>query len=110
MPFIASGALKRVYDTYNKKYFDGLLPKEAIVGTNDLASSECGIAVRHEESGHEIFVIHIDPVKHNGSRDMRLTLLHEMIHLKLFPYQYHGKRFEEEKNRLTLRGATKGLW
>ena len=44
------------------------------------------------------------------SRVGRIYLLHEMVHLKLFPLEGHGERFEAEMLRLANEGAFKGLW
>jgi hypothetical protein len=40
----------------------------------------------------------------------RLTLLHEMVHLKLGVTAGHGPKFHTEMVRLSRAGAFKGLW
>jgi hypothetical protein len=56
------------------------------------------------------FVLRIDPRFAHDSRTVRITLLHEMAHIKLSPYRTHGPKFEAEMQRLAAAGAFKGLW
>lgn len=113
--FKPSSRLQTIYRTYNRKYFDGELP-DITVGFNDeLVGMYATLAVNvwtSEEDGleHTVLQIHIDPKRHAGSEQERMTLLHEMCHVKLLPWRHHGKKFEEEMMRLAMRGAFKGLW
>lgn len=110
--FIASARLKTIYNTYNRKYFDGQLPSETLVGWNDeLGPKTFGLNISvADEGNHLLFTISIDPRKHFSSEQYRLTLLHEMCHIKLYPYMKHGKKFNEEMLRLAVRGALNELW
>lgn len=54
--------------------------------------------------------IQLDPALREYGAIVRLTLLHEMAHLHLFPYRYHGKKFDAEMLRLAAHGAFSGLW
>lgn len=103
--------LERVYATYNRKFFDSALPLDTQIYWNDEVEDEFGSAYGYEEDNkHRFFNIYINPKLHVTDEQRRLTLLHEMIHVKLFPYAKHGRKFEEEKMRLVMRGALKDLW
>lgn len=102
--------LKRIYDTYNRKFFDNALPHDTRVGWNDeLEGYALTIGIDDEESKHRIFVVYINPNFHSGVEQYRLSLLHECIHIKLYPYMKHGRKFDEEILRLASRGALKGI-
>lgn len=105
------------YRKYNKLYFDNKLPTTILVGWNDeMKADTCaqhnGVGLELAEDGItlRITVIHLDPKKHVGSTDTRLSLLHEMCHVALFPYDKHGKKFKDEKRRLAMLGALDDLW
>jgi hypothetical protein len=107
--------LQAWYIKYNRAFFDGQLPSDVQVGYNELEGMYGTLAVNiwtSEEDGleHKVLQIHIDPSKHFGGSQVRLTLLHEMAHIKLLPFRQHGRRFEEEMKRLASRDAFKGLW
>jgi len=38
------------------------------------------------------------------------AVLHEQVHIKLYPYRKHGKRFNQEMLRLAGAGAFDDLW
>lgn len=112
--FKPSARLKKTYDTYNKKWFDGQLPSDVQVGFNELEDMYATLAVNiwtSEEDGleHTVLQIHIDPRKHFGGEQTKMTLLHEMAHVKVLPHRFHGKQWKEEITRLFLRGAFWGL-
>jgi hypothetical protein len=109
--------LERIYRTYNKKFFDGTLPADTRVWWVRIkeADEKCCVhgvtlGLEDNETKHLSFEIFINPDTHVDKSQLRMTLLHEMAHVKLYPYLGHGKRFEEEMTRLALRGAMKGLW
>jgi hypothetical protein len=107
--------LQRWYNRFNKLYFDGQLPLDVQVGFNELEGMYGTLAVNiwtSEEDGleHRVLQIHIDPDKHHGSEQLKLTLLHECCHVKLIPWRFHGRRFQEEMKRLAGRDAFKELW
>lgn len=109
--------LQKWYDKYNKLYFDGKLPK-AEVGLNDELEGtkpnlECyGITVSFTDDDTKTTVvqIHINPELHVTFDQARLTLLHEMVHIFLFPYDKHGKKFHDAMKTLAIKGAMDALW
>lgn len=84
---------------------------EMISGDGAVAES-LTVGFTREEDGVDFKtgVIQLDPKQHIGSKDGRLSLLHEMIHVALAPYNKHGKRFTNEKRRLEILGALTELW
>ena len=92
--------LKRTYAAYNTRWFEGKLPSDADVlfapTNNCMGIAECG------EDG---FMITIDPKYAIEGRTWRLTVLHEMVHLKLYPARGHGKEFQRQMFRLAILGA-----
>lgn len=105
--------LKTRYDRYNKAYFDGTLPGDTRITFNEeLSHPHYGmtICVEDDDTKHLFFDIHINPCMHGGGEQISLTLLHEMAHIKLYPYSKHGKKFDEEMKRLAMRDAFRGIW
>jgi hypothetical protein len=107
--------LQKWYQRYNRAFFDGQLPSDVQIGWNELDEMYGTLAASiwtSEEDGleHKVLQIHIDPKKHYGPCQWKLTLLHECVHLKLLPWQKHGKRFESEMQLLAIKGAFAGLW
>ena len=109
--FKPSKRLMRKYEEFNKLYFDNQLPHDINVGWNELEKNMYAtLAVNiwtTEADGleHRVLEIHLDPRRHYGPEQYLATLLHEMIHLKLLPYRFHGKRFKNERRLLMLKGA-----
>lgn len=101
--------LKRLYLKYNRLYWDNLLPADAVVGWDDGTENCAEVNVLQHEGGAKVMVIHVNPKEVHSSRDKHLHLLHEMVHLKLYPYLLHGTRFNEEVRRIASRGALDGL-
>ena len=60
------------------------------------------------ESG--TYVVRIDPSIKFTRAFSKLVLLHEMAHIKVWPYEWHGIQFNEEMLRLAQLGALRGLW
>jgi SprT-like family protein len=119
MPFKNSRSLCNWYKKYNKLYFDDRLTKDVLVGWNtdwpedsDHCATHSGIRFTEEEDGaeHHSELIQLDPKQHIGARDERLSLLHEMCHVALFPNSTHGKKFKNEKRRVAMLGALDDLW
>lgn len=107
--------LQKWYQKYNKLYFDNRLPASVTVGWDEEepdAARVHGVIFTQEDDGIDATVafIRLDPAKHVGSIDQRQSLLHEMCHLKLLPWQQHGKRFNNEMRRLAMLGALDDLW
>lgn len=109
--------LQRWYEKYNKLYFGSKLPKACVVGWNNEldpgdAAAVHGVHFTMAEDGvdWDVVGIHLDAAKHAGAKDARMSLLHEMAHLSLYPYRFHGKKFDMEMRRLAMLGAFDGLW
>lgn len=94
-------SLKRLFNSFNRKFFDGQLPADTqiIWAPLDGAHGKCWPGER---------VIHIDPPLQAHVDYLRIIMLHEMAHLK-HPRAGHGKKFQEEIQRLHSIGAYKGL-
>jgi hypothetical protein len=56
------------------------------------------------------FVIRINPKYALDQRQAKFALLHELVHLKLWPYKNHGPAFHKEMLRLAKLGAFNSLW
>lgn len=111
--FKPDAVLERWYADYNKRFFDGRLPKDALVGFNpELEENILGLSIHEEDSDtkHQFHHIHVNPLAHSCKQQIQLTLLHEMAHIAIFPYVKHGKKFNDEMLRLATRGAFNGLW
>lgn len=95
--------LRRWYLSFNKKFFNGELPLDTI-----LVWAPGGPAAAYTTSidgadGKPVqFQITVDPPLVAYPRLTKLLLLHEMIHVKLWPLRLaaHGKRFKAELARL----------
>lgn len=117
-----SAKYQKLFEKYNRLYYDGELPptivstapllkitqltqKEvlkpekldtgdyaclAYVGKQPYIILDRGTAVFHQLITHQ-------------------SLLHEMAHLYLMPYKWHGERFKAEMRRLAAMGAFDGL-
>jgi hypothetical protein len=114
MSFKPDKRLTKWYMKYNKLYFNNQLPLGVLVGweiQEDSAHLNT-VTFNKKDDGMDmqIAVIRLDPKKHQGARDDRLSLLHEMAHLKLHPWSKHGKRFNNEMRRLAVEGALDDLW
>ena len=106
--------LTKWYKQYNKKYFNNDLPVENVIlcwepiPEHDALCSKIYEADTDKDTGD--FLIRIDPMYVSSERISRLTLLHEMLHIKLWPYVSHGDRFQKEMIMLAVAGAFKKLW
>jgi SprT-like family len=95
--------LMRLFRKFNAKYFDGALP-EPLIKYEHITTMKCfGLCDKADEQ----FIITIDPQWASTRAFRHITLLHEMIHIHIWPYASHGKRFQEETVRLALAGAYK---
>jgi hypothetical protein len=104
--------LKTRYDKFNKLYWDGQLPSETIVGWDDgLADDTDGeTLILEHESGEKVFLIHLSVQRVIDRQERDRVLLHEMGHVKLYPFMKHGRRHDEEMLRIASRGAFDGIW
>jgi hypothetical protein len=91
--------LKRIFNHYNKRYFNNELPADTSVTWAALNGNdgECqGGAIR------------LDAILAAVPCYARIILLHEMIHVR-FPKATHGKVFRAERQRLLDAGAYDNL-
>lgn len=85
--------LKRMYNKFNVDYFDGELPDVKIHYEPVSAYADCD-----KVDGE--FVIRINPSIGGWFDFLELTLIHEMVHVKLWPTRRHTARFDQEIARL----------
>lgn len=99
--------LRRWYLHFNEKFFEGALPEETELwwqpcGANMALTFELHPAV---DGNPAILAITFDPSLMGLKKITRLVLCHEMCHVKLWARGYklkdHGRRFDEEIQRLT---------
>lgn len=116
MLFMLKVNLKRLYDDYNRRYFDNKLPKQArIVPSRRMPKrSALGTTEYNPKYGEQAFCVKINYKLEKMLDIAKLTLLHEMCHIKLLNYEknsfIHGKQFNQEMRRLANIGAFDGLW
>lgn len=108
---ISDRRLKHWYDKYNKQWFEGILPNHTVLYWEPLV--EDGVTCPVYEVDHGQFLIKIDPSLKGVPSYFKIILLHEMVHLSLWPKHprsQHGKLFQQEMKRLANEGAFKALW
>ena len=106
LPF-TTGELQDIYDTYNREYWDGKLPKATVVWTaHDHKYGE----TRQDPDGR--FRVRLDVIKNRESNVAKTTILHEMCHVKTWGEKCHMagvdgscRRFYIELHRIMLEGA-----
>lgn len=119
-------ALKRYYRDFNQRYFGGSLPASCVVrfaGGREFPSQEvigdCGYLARRGRIPPDIGLAakNRSEIRIRSSlRDYRafvvMTLLHEMVHLKLRGRRCleHGRSFNGEMRRLAAAGAFDRWW
>lgn len=96
--------LKRAYNHYNRKYFNGELPDVFIFW--EAASSD--LANITEENG--VYVMRLDPGLSFSARHWKMAIIHEQAHLKIGIDEGHNKKFHNEMLRLAHLGAFVRLW
>lgn len=97
--------LDRYFHRYNEKYFDGDLP-QPIIRFAELKH----FGHYYQDNGQHIVELAEWTRKNNTL--WRMTLLHELVHLKLHNRRckVHGRVFHNEMKRLANQGAFIGLW
>lgn len=104
--------LKKLFKSFNEKYFDNQVPEPQSIRFADMTSDEVGAdgssTIYSSRVGGEIKVNKAFARHHNSAL---LTLLHEMVHHKLGAEYVngHGYRFGAEITRLWNVGAYEGL-
>ena len=109
-----SRKLKRAFLSFNRRYFNGRLPKETEVKYSKK------IFRKHHFLGHAIYLknalslIRIAKELKRTPTIAQLVLLHEMCHIALMQQgrflENHGTRFQKLMLKLAKKGAFKDLW
>lgn len=88
--------LKRYYKRYNKILFDGKLPSNAVIVWKTLKG-------RAGQTGVEdgVSIIEMDTQYKKERTIWRVTLIHEMVHVAVYPYEKHGRRYLDELKRVS---------
>jgi len=102
------GELQDIFNTYNRQYWDGKLPKTTVIWT---ALKDRYGDTNIENNGS--FVIRLDVLKNKEQNVAKTTLLHEMCHVKTWGEQCHVEgakngdctRWLRELHRIMLEGA-----
>jgi hypothetical protein len=98
--------LLRLFRKFNTKYFENELP-EPLIQYKHITDMKCfGICEKIEDH----FFITIDPQWASTRSFRHITVLHEMVHIAIWPDVRHGKKFQDEMTRLALDGAFKEIW
>lgn len=97
--------LVRWYQKYNRLYFGGKL--HAVSIWYEVPSSGGFADCQLKEDGWQV---RINPALAGWPQLAKLTLLHELVHIRLHPYKKHGKKFNAEMLRLAQCGALNDLW
>jgi hypothetical protein len=93
------------YDWANETYFGNRLPAMRIGFTKDVGKAY-GYTLRPEGAKFPS-VIGLNPKLKAWPDTLKITILHEMCHVKLMPEgnNGHGKKFKKERRRLRDAGA-----
>lgn len=98
--------LRRWYLDFNRRYFAGELPTDTVTVFWEPIGGALALCSEVENSGGEL-QIRVNPaLRLVGSRPRysaaKLALLHEMVHVKWWTHrvEHHGRRFDEELQRL----------
>jgi hypothetical protein len=98
--------LRRWWNLFNKKYYDGKLPKVTI--RYEHVDGHCACVEYFNEPDEEKRVVRIDTLYALDSNVTKVSMLHEANHVFTGSI-YHGKVFYDEEARLYRLGAFKGL-
>ena len=103
--------LKKLYDRLNRKYFGGKLPADTKVCWGNTLKWQGSIGLCHYSEPPRIEVA---AELKTYVRLTESTVLHEMVHLKLFNTKWrepdHGPLFQKEMLKLARAGAFRRLW
>lgn len=108
---INSFNLSSWYQGYNDKYFQGELPVNTVVSF-DLRDDRFMALTEHSGS---YFRIDFNPKYNNSPKVARMTLLHEMCHIRQFveserEFDDHGIKWQTCMMNLAKQGAMSDLW
>lgn len=103
--------LQTLYEKFNKRWFGGQLPPAVVCWDERVDEDSAGLTHGTElDPGVHQFTIRLHPDLKPFSKYKELILLHECVHVKLYPWMKHGKRFHSEMKRLAIEGAFDELW
>ncbi|WP_446744312.1 hypothetical protein [Silvibacterium acidisoli] len=98
--------LRRWYLDFNRRFHGGDLPDDVDV----IYAPATGCLGRIDFDYADAATITINPACAFDMCMVKLTLHHEMAHLKVGTKHKHGKVFQAEMLRLATLGAFRGLW
>lgn len=118
--------LREAYYLFNSRYFRSKLTYDVVLQWRDIdhlaeyLPSYSLLATRtkgdnkgtYRKVGGRKETIYISKKTKDSSKIWMMSLLHEMVHLKLKNAKgsYHGHAFQREMKRLANAGAFNGLW
>jgi predicted SprT family Zn-dependent metalloprotease len=103
--------LTHYFESVNDSYFDGTLPKDVIVYSDD-AEGNMGLTDRCNGNS---FCIHINPKLNTAKPSEALTVMHEACHVwvesTIGPqFDVHGAVWQGCMHRLANQNAFEGIW
>ncbi len=110
--FTPSKRLQKLYERFNRLYFDNELPHDTLVGWMDFPKhSPLGRNDISDGDGILHHTIYISEFLKPFRGVTKETVLHEMCHIKLYPYGKHDRRrFDAEMLRIASAGALHDIW
>jgi hypothetical protein len=95
MPLKSDRQLKTYFNDFNRRWFNGELP-ETQVFWEALGGATMGDCLYLEEE--KVWRIRLNPFVAGWRNVYKVTLLHEMVHIKTG--EAHGLKFDRERQRL----------
>lgn len=92
------------YRKYNRLYFGDSLPT-AFVWWEPTSAAYADCKLIDGE-----WRIRLNPSLSGWNALWKWSLLHEMVHIRLYPNTNHGRRFQAEMLRLATMGAFREVW
>jgi hypothetical protein len=104
--------LKKYYTRCNELYFANELPKDVEVrfDVSVATKDEAQVDTMQREDGSTYEQILLSPEIKILTRYTKWSILHEMAHMSVSPYDGHGAKFQDEMIRLAMRGAFAKIW
>ena len=108
-----SSKLKRMYDTYNRKWFGNRLPRKAIVRWSNKLKRHGAIGWCAPTECPDSPLIEISTEIKRLNSVVRTVMLHEMVHVYFINRKNsgsaHGKQFQNKIKSLVVAGAYNDL-
>jgi SprT-like family len=101
---LSDSKLRRWYREFNRKYHNGELPNDVDIFYAPMEDCSGLVDFHHGET-----LLIINPMCALDSTVLRMTLHHEMAHIKT-QVRGHGSVFQQEMLRLAKLGAFRNLW